>query len=1183
MENINKQSVLPQISEVAGEIKEIEHENSSDEFSSEHNKENASKQKSNNQNISKNTSKNKSSANVSNEEGGKELHLNNSNEEDSKKSDNENSAKDEESDLDENENQSKSISGQQYQEKKQSDFASIEDYYEELRKIYSPDKQFEDQEFGEDRNLFQEDGEEDASEKDIEFERIQFDDEKINFFAIENSSHNIDYEFKIKRGIMRDRFFLGAFIMLFRRKEEFFTNLILDPDHLKENIAAGFIGFTFFINGEWKNITIDTKIPKHQNDEISLSNTENPNAYWMCLFEKAYSKIFKTYTVLEMFGVNDFLVDLTGGWAKMTEFSNNKETGFDENKKKSLFEEIQKALEQKYLIGCMKYDDTKLDEDFDADKSEDGGEDEAIAINCMYNILDAQEDNSVRLIYLVNYWPKGKWTGSYSVEDETWEANKALAERLNYQVSQSDGTFWMSFDDWVTYFNRIYYCRIFPENWSQYVIAGKWTTITSGGAPPKHKPWYPEKFVKKDKDNTGSLGNTLTGLKSYMFDKSQQSMLGSSMNATMLKKKTGLPQMMATQKVSSKQFMGMSTMANPKMGFMQTVKPGMMQGLPTIKSMNSIKEENIKKNLNTIKNSNTKNNINDKKNNKNKKHVAKVIYNPIKRNTVQDTEDRFFLNPQYKIEITPGTRLNISLMQEDRKLQEDAYLSVAFLLLYCRGRYSRVWEIKEENIIKKAFSEVDGKNRRETMIQLDYLETLKKINETRKKKLPRGEAIQMNLIPYIDYNEKYKVEKPGKIIQFKIHAVEAVFWLRLYASTNIYVAELNRPYERTSNSSWQDKKTAGGARYITERGKTRENPKWPINPQYLITFDKNIAMKIILKKTNGHFSMEENKIGFLLTKPEQTQEKGITNKQKTMSDFNKTNPAFLKTDQIFRVMESTQRILGSKSNLLVDIYPKMYINNSEWVIESSYGNAYCSCLFMNFNKIDSPLILIPTLDMPDNPFEFELKIYSNRPARIISLNNDNCCLLIGEWKEGNCGGCHLSKDDQKKSKRNEIDDYSGLIKKKIDWYQNPKYHLCFETQQKFSAKDIKNDDDKKKEIDNYSNYNNNVIPQVEFEIVLTRFERIWKPIVSRGVVNSMLGIYIFKYDTTDWKKKCINLDTVEFMPQNEISIKVVEKDVDPRGFIIMPVTYGEGIKGPFLIMAKCKTKFSFTKLDDSFQ
>ena len=171
--------------------------------------------------------------------------------------------------------------------------------------------------------------------------------------------------------------------------------------------------------------------------------------------------------------------------------------------------------------------------------------------------------------------------------------------------------------------------------------------------------------------------------------------------------------------------------------------------------------------------------------------MAKVVYNPIKRNTIIDTEDRFFLNPQYKIEITPGTRLNISLMQEDKKTQDNNYLSVAFLLIYCKGRYSRVWEIKEENIIRKAVSEFenpdDGEklNKRETTIQLDYYDTLKKINEGRKKKIPRGEPIQMNLIPYIDYNTKYETERQGKLVQFKIHAVETVFWLRLFASTNI--------------------------------------------------------------------------------------------------------------------------------------------------------------------------------------------------------------------------------------------------------------------------------------------------------------------------------------------------------------------------------------------------------------
>ena len=363
-----------------------------------------------------------------------------------------------ENEEEESESESQSISKSKSAiELRESQFETIEKYYSELRKNYGPNNQWEDPDFGPEKNSYFTEKDEN---NDVELERLTFDDDKVNFFVYENSSHNIDYEFKIKNGILRDKFFLGAFLMLFRRREEYFQNLILDIDHIKDNINSGFCGFTFFIDGEWKNITVDTRLPKHQNDEFSLSNTETPNAYWMCLFEKAYAKAFGTYGVLDMIGVTDFLVDLTGGYARLKEFVAGKDSGFDESKKKALFEEIQKALNQKYLIGCMKFDASKVDEEPDSDQSDDGAEDEAIATNCMHNILDAQEDNGTRLIYLVNYWPKGKWTGTYSVEDETWEANKALAERLNYQVSQSDGTFWMDFDDWLTYFNRVYYCRI---------------------------------------------------------------------------------------------------------------------------------------------------------------------------------------------------------------------------------------------------------------------------------------------------------------------------------------------------------------------------------------------------------------------------------------------------------------------------------------------------------------------------------------------------------------------------------------------------------------------------------------------------------------------------------------------------------------------------------------------------
>ena len=1231
MENINKQQGgLSKIGEVPGAIKEIEHENSSEDVSSEN--ENNSKNS-----VSKRKSESEMDSQISKrlEDLGKKLDLKQSDEETEKKSseqekekhgeDKDKSESGESSEDEGAKNGSKSVSNSQYQEIKEANFHSIEEYYAELRKVYNEKNQYKDPEFSDVKNFFgSEDAEDDERNlSDIGFDRIVYDDNKVNFFVYENSSNNLDYEFKIKRGIMKDRYFLGAFLMLFRRREEFFTDLILDPEHLEENINAGFIGFTFFINGEWKNVTIDTTVPRH-GDEISLSNIETANAYWMCLFEKAYAKIFKTYTVLEMKGIGDFLVDFTGGWSKLTEFSNNKDMGFDENKKKSLFEEIQRALEIKSLVGCMKYDKTKEKEDLDDEKDEEGVEDEAIVPNCMYNILDAREDNGIKLIYLVNYWPKGKWTSSYSVEDETWEANKALAERLNYQVSQSDGTFWMSFDDWLTYFNRIYYCRIFPENWSQMVIPGKWTSVTSGGAPPKVIPWYPEKFVQKEakKDLFSSMATpSMMATSVFKGGLNKKTMGGqtSFYQSPALGKTTFAPNNMA--------------MTNNKLGNMIS-KKGLAPSIRIQPSINTINSKAISQISGTDKKSNLNSNVTgqnqnkateDKsstKNGKTKKKVAKVIYNPIKRNTIVDTEDRFFLNPQYKIEITPGTRLNISLMQEDKKTQDNNYLSVAFLLIYCKGRYSRVWEIKDENIIRKAISEFENEegeksNKRETTIQVEYYDTLKKINEGRKKKIPRGEPIQMNLIPYIDYNTKYETERQGKLVQFKIHAVETVFWLRLFASTNIYVNELSRPYECSASSSWsQDKNfSAGGARYITDRGKTRENSKWPINPQYLITFDKNISMKIILKKTNGHFSVEDNKIGFLMTKPEKDQDRVINTKSKTTGEFNKTmTSSFLKTDQISRVMESTQRILNPKNNLLIDIYPKMFINNSEWVAESSYSNSYCSCLFMKFNKIDSPLIIVPTLDLPNSPFDFELKIYSNRATRIFSLNNENCSLLIGEWKDNNCGGCHLAKDDKKKKTTNEIDDYSGIVKKPLTWYSNPKFHLCFEVKKnkdEKSAKDNKKEnkekedskneekkeESKNKENESNNNINNNdeenkennnvqnanVIPKVDFEVVLTRFERIWKPIISRGVVNSMLGIYVFEYDSINWKKKCINFNTVEFMPQNEVSVKFSLKDVNPKGFIIMPVTYGEGIKGPFLIMAKCKTRFTFTQLDDNFE
>lgn len=240
---------------------------------------------------------------------------------------------------------------------------NIYEFYEYLRNEFRKNgNQWDDPEFTDDISTFFKHGEKETPDRikqyNIEFERTEDTGSEENHFFSTNSGSNIQYEFKIKRGIMNDKFFLGALLMLFRKKEEFFTNLVVDYKNIKENIAAGFCGFTFFINGEWKIVTVDTKLPWHQTDDMTLSvAVSNQTSFWLSLFEKAYSKIHKNYNVLNNVSIKNTLVDFTGGISKKIQIKDKME----DFEKKNLFDELRRCMGQKYLMGCMKYEDTEDD------------------------------------------------------------------------------------------------------------------------------------------------------------------------------------------------------------------------------------------------------------------------------------------------------------------------------------------------------------------------------------------------------------------------------------------------------------------------------------------------------------------------------------------------------------------------------------------------------------------------------------------------------------------------------------------------------------------------------------------------------------------------------------------------------------------------------------------------------
>ena len=88
-----------------------------------------------------------------------------------------------------NENGSQSQSNSQINEIRQSQYETIERYYAELRKNYGPNNQWEDPDFGPEKNDYFTEKDEN---NDVELERITFDDDKDKGDIDENDLMNLN-------------------------------------------------------------------------------------------------------------------------------------------------------------------------------------------------------------------------------------------------------------------------------------------------------------------------------------------------------------------------------------------------------------------------------------------------------------------------------------------------------------------------------------------------------------------------------------------------------------------------------------------------------------------------------------------------------------------------------------------------------------------------------------------------------------------------------------------------------------------------------------------------------------------------------------------------------------------------------------------------------------------------------
>ena len=279
----------------------------------------------------------------------------------------------------------------------------------------------------------------------------------------------------VKQGELGDCWLLGSFLCL-ACKPELLQNLIY-----YDGIQFGYSVFRFFKDGEWKFVTIDTRIPVDPTTkEPKYARCVDLQEFWVPLIEKAYAKLHKKYENLNGGKMGEGMVDISGG---VSEKYNLKAPETRDQLENGVFWKMMKNhLKNGYLIGCA-----------NAVKGEDGKQEEGsgtsgITYNHAYGLTrveDVTATDQLQLIYIRNPWGPGpaEWSGRYCDEDEMWDDQMKLREKLNYQF-QNDGNWWMDYKDWKANYNKVYVCKIFPSSWSQFSIKGEWNEKTHGGPYP---------------------------------------------------------------------------------------------------------------------------------------------------------------------------------------------------------------------------------------------------------------------------------------------------------------------------------------------------------------------------------------------------------------------------------------------------------------------------------------------------------------------------------------------------------------------------------------------------------------------------------------------------------------------------------------------------------------------------
>jgi calpain, invertebrate len=241
-------------------------------------------------------------------------------------------------------------------------------------------------------------------------------------------------------------------------------------------------GARFWQYGQWIDVVVDDRLPTYRGELKFLHSTEK-NEFWSALLEKAYAKLHGSYEALKGGNTSEALVDFTCGVTEIYELKHSPV---------NLFSILEKGFERNSMMGCSIEPDPRVTE-AETPQGLIRGHAYSITRASMVDIVTPKSTGKIPLLCLRNPWGnEAEWNGPWSDKSPEWRFIPDHAKRQVGLKFDLDGEFWMSFSDFLRFFDRLEICNLSPDSlsedqesgmkkWNVNVFEGEWVAGMSAG------------------------------------------------------------------------------------------------------------------------------------------------------------------------------------------------------------------------------------------------------------------------------------------------------------------------------------------------------------------------------------------------------------------------------------------------------------------------------------------------------------------------------------------------------------------------------------------------------------------------------------------------------------------------------------------------------------------------------